>query len=120
MTQAELVPDEGSLVVGEQVNAIQPEDIQHRTTLASSSSRWSPPDGLRALTHARIDDRAGLPKGSTSNPFRTRAALLSGVVDWIVERELGEVDAAPSTASVAEFVDTLCGLIEYTTGTTAP
>ena len=36
-------------------------------------------EGLRALTHARVDARAGLPKGSTSNHFRTRRALLSGV-----------------------------------------
>lgn len=32
--------------------------------------------GLRALTHGRVDARAGLPRGSTSNHFRTRQALL--------------------------------------------
>jgi DNA-binding transcriptional regulator YbjK len=31
-------------------------------------------EGLRALTHARVDECAGIPKGSTSNYFRTRAA----------------------------------------------
>jgi DNA-binding transcriptional regulator YbjK len=72
-------------------------------------------EGLRALTHARVDERAGLPKGSTSNYFRTRAALLSGVVDWIVEREMPEVGAAFSPASAADFVDAMCGLFEYTT-----
>ena len=40
-------------------------------------------EGLRALTHARVDAQAGLPKGSTSNYFRTRAQLLIGVNDWI-------------------------------------
>ena len=40
-------------------------------------------EGLRALTHARIDAQAGVPKGSTSNYFRTRAQLLIGVSDWI-------------------------------------
>ena len=50
-------------------------------------------EGVRALTHARIDDRAGLPSGSTSNSFRTRRALLGGVVDWIAERE--RADFAP-------------------------
>lgn len=72
--------------------------------------------GLRALTHVRVDDRAGLPKGSTSNHFRTRAALLSGVVDWIVQREMREVTAAsvaPTTST--ELVDAFCGLFEYTT-----
>ena len=42
--------------------------------------------GLRALTHARIDERAGIPRGSTSNYFRTRAQLVTGVSDWIGER----------------------------------
>jgi len=56
--------------------------------------------GLRALTHARVDERAELPKGSTSNYFRTRAALLSGVVDRIVEREMAEVGAAFSLSLI--------------------
>jgi DNA-binding transcriptional regulator YbjK len=72
-------------------------------------------EGLRALTHARVDARAGLPKGSTSNYFRTRSALLSGVVDRILERELPGVDAAFAPASAADFVDALCALFEYTT-----
>lgn len=72
-------------------------------------------EGLRALTHVRVDDRAGLPKGSTSNYFRTRAALLSGVADAIVERELSAVDAAFNPASAADFVDAMVGLLEYTT-----
>jgi AcrR family transcriptional regulator len=72
-------------------------------------------EGLRALTHARVDERAGLPKGSTSNHFRTREALLVGVVDWLAARELPPVGAAFMPASAAELVDNLCGLLEYTT-----
>lgn len=72
-------------------------------------------EGLRALTHVRVDERAGLPRGSTSNYFRTRAALLSGVVDWIAERELSEVAGAVSAGSAASLVDTMCDLFEYVT-----
>ena len=72
-------------------------------------------EGLRALTHGRVDERAGIPKGSTSNYFRTRAALLSGVVARIVERELPPVDAALSLTSASELVDTFCGFFEYAT-----
>jgi AcrR family transcriptional regulator len=75
--------------------------------------------GVRALTHARIDERAGLPRGSTSNYFRTRAALLSGVVDWIVEREMVPVGqaATPATpATLDELMEWMSGLIEFTTG----
>lgn len=44
-------------------------------------------DGLRGLTHRAVDARAGLPDGSTSSCFRTRIALLRGVLDRLVERE---------------------------------
>ncbi len=43
--------------------------------------------GVRALTHRAVDAAAGLPTGSTSNLFRTRDALVDGVVDRFVERE---------------------------------
>ncbi len=73
--------------------------------------------GLRALTHARVDERAGIPKGSTSNYFRTRQALLAGVLDRLLELEMPEVDAAASyPASATDFVDALCGLFEHETG----
>jgi AcrR family transcriptional regulator len=73
-------------------------------------------EGLRALTHARVDERAGLPKGSTSNHFRTRSALLSGVVEWMAEREISELSPPSYPESAPDLVDMLCGFIEYTTG----
>ena len=72
-------------------------------------------EGLRALTHARVDQRAGLPKGSTSNYFRTRQALLSGVVEGIVDRELPSVSAAFSPSSPDELVGGLCAVFDHLT-----
>jgi DNA-binding transcriptional regulator YbjK len=72
--------------------------------------------GIRALTHARVDERAGLPKGSTSNFFRTRRALVQGVADRIAELERPELDttvAAP--ASVDDFVDGMCAFLDHVT-----
>lgn len=43
--------------------------------------------GMRALTHRAVDAAAALPPGSTSNHFRTREALLAGVLRRILERE---------------------------------
>jgi AcrR family transcriptional regulator len=74
-------------------------------------------EGLRSLTHARVDEQAGLPKGSTSNYFRTRAQLLIGVNDWISERDLASADdiaTAPHTA--ADLVEGLAIGIEMLTG----
>ena len=54
-------------------------------------------EGLRALTHASVDEQAGLPRGSTSNYFRTRAQLVAGVGNWITERELAGADRPATT-----------------------
>src|SRR5216117_2291021 len=73
-------------------------------------------EGLRSLTHARVDERAGLPKGSTSNYFRTREALTIGVVEWMAQRELAELTPPAEPRSPAELVELLAGGIDYTTG----
>lgn len=74
--------------------------------------------GIRALTHARVDEQARLPRGSTSNHFRTRAALLSGVTAWIAEqetRDLGEALDRPFD-DLDGFIDMFTAVIELLTG----
>ncbi|GAB3079696.1 hypothetical protein GCM10027053_50120 [Intrasporangium mesophilum] len=73
-------------------------------------------EGLRALTHTRIDAKAGVPKGSTSNYFRTRAAVLEGVVDWMYAVERPSVTAAYSFDTQDEFAHALADLFEQMTG----
>jgi DNA-binding transcriptional regulator YbjK len=74
--------------------------------------------GVRALSHGRVDARAGLPPGSTSNWFRTRRALLAGVVDWIAERERADLDpgAMPAITELDELIEGLCHVIELQSG----
>ena len=69
--------------------------------------------GIRALTHARVDARAGLPKGSTSNWFRTRDALLTGVITWIAEIERSDFAAGgtPQITTPDDLVEALSGFI---------
>lgn len=74
--------------------------------------------GIRALTHARVDAQAGLPRGSTSNHFRTRAALLAGVTAWIAEqetRDLGGVLSRPFD-DLDGFIEMFAAAIELLTG----
>lgn len=71
--------------------------------------------GARALTHRRVDDRAGLPEGSTSNHFRTRRALLAGVIDGLVAGELREAQAL-QPAHPGDLVEQIAQLIELLTG----
>jgi DNA-binding transcriptional regulator YbjK len=74
-------------------------------------------EGLRALTHARVDAQAGIPSGSTSNYFRTRAQLLIGVNDWIAEHDLaGADDIATAPQTPADLVEGLAAGIEMLTG----
>ena len=75
-------------------------------------------EGVRALSHARIDARAGLPAGSTSNWFRTRRALLAGIVDWMAERERADFDPSglPVTPDAQGLIDGLYAMVEVQTG----
>ncbi|MGW4928733.1 TetR/AcrR family transcriptional regulator [Agromyces sp. NPDC004153] len=75
-------------------------------------------DGMRALTHARVDARAGLPPGTTSNWFRTRRALLIGVVDWMAELERADFDAGetPMPPGPEALIENMCAAIDLQTG----
>jgi len=75
-------------------------------------------EGVRALSHARVDERAGLPPGSTSNWFRTRRALLGGIVDWIAERERADFDPAamPTITGLGGLIEGWCAMAELQTG----
>jgi DNA-binding transcriptional regulator YbjK len=73
-------------------------------------------EGVRALTHGRVDDRAALPRGSTSNYFRTRAALFEGVVESMVAGELPAVAPAFAPRDERQFIVALVELFRVLTG----
>lgn len=72
-------------------------------------------NGIRALTHARVDARAGLPKGSTSNWFRSRAALLAGLIEHLANEERAMAPAR-DIAGVEDLVELVCTMIEVAAG----
>lgn len=65
-----------------------------RTTLLDTALEIVGRQGMRALTHRAVDAEAGLPRGSTSNVFRTREALLLGLAERFVTRERGMANGA--------------------------
>ena len=73
-------------------------------------------EGVRSLTHGRVDERAGLPRGSTSNCFRTRASLFEGIVEAMLADELPEVEVAFAPASADDFVAGLVRIFAFLTG----
>lgn len=72
--------------------------------------------GIRALTHRHVDERAGLPEGSTSNVFRTRDALLLGVTEHMVAVEMPTVAESLEAVSPDQLIDSLVALFERQTG----
>ncbi|MFC7457705.1 TetR/AcrR family transcriptional regulator [Brachybacterium sp. GCM10030267] len=50
--------------------------------------------GSRGLTHRAVDEVAGLPTGSTSYYFRTRAALLAAAVPRLAELDVWALDGS--------------------------
>ena len=66
-------------------------------------------EGSRGLTHRAVDEAAAVPTGTTSNYFRSRDALIAGLVDRIGER-LGPTPEdlarlAPAEPGPALFAD---------------
>lgn len=75
-------------------------------------------EGVRALTHGRVDAAASLPAGSTSNHFRTRNALLAGVIEHIAESEREDLTSAAvgPIRSADDFVDVFTAIVDALTG----
>ncbi|APF40692.1 hypothetical protein BHE16_06335 [Neomicrococcus aestuarii] len=72
--------------------------------------------GFQALTHASVDAEAELPAGSTSNYFRTKSALISGLIEHISAPEQRSVPEVFAPETPEELVDKVSALvIELTT-----
>jgi DNA-binding transcriptional regulator YbjK len=64
---------------------------ERRTLLADAALDVLADEGIRGLTHRAVDRRAALPAGTTSAYFRTRAALLTGLVTRLVQLDQTEL-----------------------------
>jgi DNA-binding transcriptional regulator YbjK len=76
--------------------------------------------GARGLTHSAVDRRGGLPPGTTSNHFRSRDALLAGVLEHLAAREMATVAAVAARASaeptMTAFVGEVAAMVEHLLG----
>ncbi len=62
--------------------------------------------GAEGLTHRAVDRQARLAEGSTSNIFRTRAALIGAVCEYLTERDLDQLQRAAAKLSSSRQVTT--------------
>ncbi|WP_051704998.1 MULTISPECIES: TetR/AcrR family transcriptional regulator [unclassified Streptomyces] len=80
-----------------------------RTLLADAALGVLADEGIRGLTHRAVDRKAALPPGTTSAYFRTRAALLTGLVTRLVQLDQQELQAMaehlPPIRTPEELVD---------------
>ncbi len=74
-----------------------------RRLVADAALRVLADAGSRGLTHRAVDEEAGLPQGSTSNVFRSRAALLEGALERHVELDLMAAGPGPAAAEPPEL-----------------
>lgn len=73
--------------------------------------------GMRGLTHRAVDTAAGLAQGSTSYYFRSRAALVAGCVERLLDLDMRIEAAAPAPTDPDELVEALVGVgISMATG----
>lgn len=77
--------------------------------------------GARELTHRAVDREAGLPTGSASNVFRTRAELIEGIFEYLIEQELANLssrtpEATGAAVDEAYLVVFYAAAIEYALG----
>ncbi|WP_329404137.1 TetR family transcriptional regulator [Streptomyces melanogenes] len=70
-----------------------------RTVIADSAINLVATAGLRGLTHRAVDSAAGLPAGSTSYYFRTRAALIGACYQRLAELDLGDLEGGGALAA---------------------
>ncbi|MET8468729.1 TetR family transcriptional regulator C-terminal domain-containing protein [Streptomyces sp. NPDC006422] len=82
---------------------------ERRTLLADTALDVLADEGMRGLTHRAVDRMAGLPPGTTSAYFRTRAALLTALVSRLVQLDQRELEstaeALPPLRTAGELVD---------------
>ncbi len=69
--------------------------VERRRLVADAALTVLAEQGARGLTHRAVDQAAGLPQGSTSNVFRSRAALLEGALERHAELDLAAAGPAP-------------------------
>lgn len=71
--------------------------------------------GLAGVTHRGIDEAAAVPNGTTSNYFRTRAALYGAIVRRLLDHQLADVErlsATPVPKSPEELIDLLAATVK--------
>jgi DNA-binding transcriptional regulator YbjK len=75
---------------------VPPVNAERRVRLADAAIEILASEGSRGLTHRAVDAQADQPPGTTSRYFRTRDALLRGVVERVRVLHFADLARAPT------------------------
>src|ERR1700758_2353592 len=89
-----------------------PKTGQRRRDLCDAAIELLAADGARGLTHLRVDRHAGFPDGTTAFYYQTRAALLRGAMDRVVELDIAGFTGALDGSDDGEVDSLLSRLAE--------
>lgn len=85
------IPCEGAAVAASSSTPRKRDGTERRRVLCDAAIQVLAEQGSRGLTHQQVDRTAGVPDGTTSYYYRTRAALLQGVSNRIGEIDTGNL-----------------------------
>lgn len=85
---------------------------QRRRDLCDAAIELLAAEGARGVTHLRVDRRAGFPDGTTSFYYQTRAALLRGAIDRVIELDVADFTGALDATDDGEVDSLLSRLAE--------
>ena len=71
-----------------------PRNTQRRNALADAAIEVLGTAGIHKLSHRAVDERAGLPAGTTANYFPRRDNLLAAAAERVAELHVAEMTAA--------------------------
>lgn len=81
----------------------KPNPDQRRRELCDTAIRLLADDGVKGVSHLKVDRKSGVPDGTTSFYFRTRSALLQAVAVRVSELDLKDLIAATKAQSPTDL-----------------
>lgn len=79
----------------------KPNPDQRRRDLCDTAIELLAADGVKGVSHLKVDRKAGVPDGTSSFYFRTRTALLHAVAARVAELDLADLELATKPRSAS-------------------
>lgn len=83
---------------------------QRRRELCDAAIALLAREGIKGVTHLKVDRKAGLPDGTTSFYFRTSAALIRAAANRIADLDLADLTAATRSHTRGDGPSAAAGL----------